>query len=173
MMGLASELGFIDEKGGFKNAGRCLLSDAIATMIGAVFGTSTVTTYVESAAGVAEGGKTGFATMVTAFLFLIALFLVPLTKFVPFCATAPALIMVGLVMMTPILRVNFHDLTEGLPAFLTIIIMPLTYSIANGLMIGIISYTLTKSLSGKWKEVSLTMWVLSALFVFKFMYPLF
>lgn len=173
MMGLASKLGIIDKKGGFKNAGRCLLSDAIATMIGAVFGTSTVTTYVESAAGVAEGGKTGFATLVTGFLFLIALFLVPLTKIIPVCATAPALIMVGLIMMTPILEINFHDITEGLPAFLTIIMMPLTYSIANGLMIGIIAYTLIKSLSGKWKEVSITMWVLSVLFIFKFIYPFF
>ncbi|HEX6988075.1 MAG TPA: NCS2 family permease [Bacillota bacterium] len=165
-IGLATKLGMVDEKGSFPGAGRGLIADATATMFGAVMGTSTVTTYIESAAGVAAGGRTGLTAVVTGVLFLLAAFLSPLALIIPGQATAPALIIVGLLMAEPIKRINLEDYTEALPAFLTLIMMPLTYSIANGLIFGILSYVVFKLISGRWTEVKPTMWVLAVLFVF-------
>jgi len=170
--GLATKLDILDEKGSFKGARELFITDAIGTIIGALMGTSTVTTYVESASGVAEGGRSGLTAIVTGTAFLLTLFFVPFAKLVPGAATAPALIMVGLFMMEPVLKIDLKDITNALPAFLTMIAMPLTYSISNGLMLGIISYTVLKVLTRRWKEVSVTMIVLSAIFMVYLLYPL-
>jgi AGZA family xanthine/uracil permease-like MFS transporter len=170
--GLATKLDIIDDRGSFKGAREAFITDSIGTIIGAVLGTSTVTTYVESASGVAEGGKTGLTSVVTGIAFLSTLFLVPFAKLVPSAATAPALIMVGLFMMEPVLKIDLKDVTNALPAFLTIIAIPFTYSISNGLMLGIISYTILKLLTGRRKEISATMVVLTVVFVIYILYPL-
>jgi len=164
-IGLAMKLGILNEKGSFRGAGRGLIADAIGTMGGAVMGTSTVTTYVESAAGVAAGGPTGLAAVLTGAVFLLAAFFAPLALIIPGQATAPVLIIVGLLMAEPIKRINLEDYTEALPAFLTLIMMPLTYSIANGLIFGILSYVVLKLITGRFRDVKPTMWVLAALFV--------
>jgi AGZA family xanthine/uracil permease-like MFS transporter len=170
--GLATKLDMIDGSGGFRGAKEVFISDSIGTIVGSIFGTSTVTTYVESASGVAEGGRTGLTAIVTGIAFLLTLFFVPFAKLVPSAATAPALIMVGLFMIEPVLKIDLKDVTNALPAFLTMIAMPLTYSISNGLMLGIISYTILKLLTRRWKEISVTMMVLSAIFVIYLLYPL-
>ena len=170
--GLATKLDIIDDKGSFKGAREAFITDAVGTIIGAVLGTSTVTTYVESASGVAEGGKTGLTSVVTGIAFLSTLFLVPFAKLVPSAATAPALIMVGLFMMEPVLKIDLKDVTNALPAFLTIVAIPFTYSISNGLMLGIISYTILKLLTGRRKEISATMIALTVVFVIYILYPL-
>ncbi|MDY6985620.1 MAG: NCS2 family permease [Candidatus Thermoplasmatota archaeon] len=170
--GLATKLDIIDERGSFRGAKEVFITDAIGTIIGSALGTSTVTTYVESASGVAEGGRTGLAAIVTGIAFLLTLFLVPFAKLVPNAATAPALIMVGLFMMEPVLKIDLKDVTNALPAFLTMITMPLTYSISNGLMLGIISYTVLKVLTKRWKDISITMIILSAIFIIYLLYPL-
>jgi AGZA family xanthine/uracil permease-like MFS transporter len=164
-VGLAAKLGIIDKSGSFPGAGKGLVTDSVGTIVGAVSGTSTVTTYVESAAGVAEGGRTGLTAVVTRVLFLASLFIWPLAGVIPPQATAPALIIVGLLMMEPVLKINLSDVTEALPAFLAILMMPLTYSIANGLVAAILGYTVVKLLAGRAREVSPVMWVLAALFV--------
>jgi AGZA family xanthine/uracil permease-like MFS transporter len=133
-----------------------------------MLGTSTVTTYVESAAGVAEGGRTGLTAFTTAILFLLALFVSPLFLMIPGAATAPALVLVGLFMITPIKNIDFEDYTEAIPAFLTIIMMPLAYSIADGIMFGLIGYVILKLLSGKSKDVSLVTIIVAIVFVIKF-----
>ncbi|MGE5485531.1 MAG: NCS2 family permease [Ignavibacteriales bacterium] len=164
-IGLAAKLGIIDNSGSFPGAGRGLVTDAVGTCVGAAAGTSTVTTYVESAAGVAAGGRTGLTAVATGILFLLSLFISPLATAIPTQATAPALIIVGLMMMEPVLKIDFADVTEALPAFLAIVMMPLTYSIANGLIGGILGYVIVKLLAGRTKEVSPIMWVLGLLFV--------
>ncbi|HPP12241.1 MAG TPA: NCS2 family permease, partial [bacterium] len=128
-------------------------------------GTTTVTTYIESAAGVVEGGRSGLTAVVVGLCFALAIFFAPLAGLVPGVAVAPALILVGLFMMEPITRIDFSDIPEGLPAFLTIIMMPLTYNIAHGLAAGLVSYTLINLLAGRWKKVSPLMYVLSVLFL--------
>ena len=133
LVGVASKVGMVDKNGNVKNAGRALLVDAVGTTVGAFLGTSTVTTFVESSAGFAEGARTGLASVVTGILFLIAMFFSPLFVAIPACATAPALIVVGYFMMENIVKIDFSDFTEGVPAFLTIALMPLTYSIGDGL----------------------------------------
>jgi AGZA family xanthine/uracil permease-like MFS transporter len=170
--GLATKLNIIDDRGSFRGARETFITDSIGTIIGAILGTSTVTTYVESASGVAEGGKTGLTSIVTGIAFLSTLFLVPFAKLVPGAATAPALIMVGLFMMEPVLKIDLKDVTNALPAFLTIIAIPFTYSISNGLMLGIISYTVLKLLTGRRKEISGTMMALTIVFVIYILYPL-
>ncbi|MDD3741442.1 MAG: NCS2 family permease, partial [Bacteroidales bacterium] len=166
--GVASKADMIDENGKLPRVKQALLAEAIGTTVGAMLGTSTVTTYVESASGVAEGGRTGLTAFTTAILFGLALFLAPLFLMVPACATAPALILVGSFMMSPVLKINFKDYTESIPAFLTLIIMPLSYSIAEGIVFGFISYVLLKLFSGKRKELSVVMYILAALFIVKF-----
>ncbi len=159
------EAGFVDKDGKVENVDRILEADAVATVAGSLLGTSTTTTYIESASGIANGAKTGFASVVTAILFLLALFFAPLIGIVPGYATAPALIIVGVYMFKNIKQINFSDFTEAIPAFLTIILMPLTYSISTGLSFGFISYIILKSVAGKFEEVSWLMWIIGALSV--------
>jgi AGZA family xanthine/uracil permease-like MFS transporter len=168
LIGLTKKAGLMKEDGSIENLDRALTTDAIGTMASAVVGTSTVTTYVESAAGVAEGGRTGLTAIVFAVLFVISLLFAPLVGLVPGFATAPALIIVGALMMSEVTCICFDDITDAIPVFLTIIMMPLTYSIANGFAFGFVSYTLLKLLSGRAKEVSWVMIVVSAAFVLNF-----
>lgn len=168
LVGVASKANMLDKEGKLPGINKALLADAIGTTFGAILGTSTVTTYVESAAGVAEGGRTGLTSLTTAGLFILALFLAPLFLMVPAAATAPALILVGSFMMSPIQKIDFADYTESIPAFLTIIMMPLTFSIAEGIAFGMVSYVVLKVLSGKHKQVSWMMYILAVLFVIKF-----
>lgn len=168
LVGVASKADMIDENGKLPRVKQALFADAIGTTVGAMLGTSTVTTYVESAAGVAEGGRTGLTAFATAVLFGLALFLAPLFLMVPACATAPALILVGSFMMSPVLKINFKDYTESIPAFFTLIMIPLSYSIAEGIVFGFISYVILKLFSGKRKEISVVMYILAALFIATF-----
>lgn len=168
LAGVSSKAGMLDENGRLPRVGKALMADAVGTIVGACLGTSTVTTYVESAAGVAEGGRTGLTSLATAGMFAIALFFAPLFTMIPAAATAPALVIVGLFMMTPITKINFIDFTEAIPAFLTIVMMPFAYSIADGIVFGMVSYVVLKLLTGRTKEVSKVMWVLALLFVLKF-----
>ena len=158
----------LDKDGNLPKAREALFADAVGTTVGACLGTSTVTTFVESSAGVAEGGRTGLTAIVTAILFLLALIFEPIFSIIPSYATSSALIVVGLFMITSIRNINFEDYTEGLPAFLTIIMMPLSYSIANGIVFGIVSYAVLKLISGKRKEVSAIVYILAILFIIKF-----
>ncbi len=168
LIGVASKANMLTKDGKLPGINKALLADAIGTTFGGILGTSTVTTYVESAAGVAEGGRTGLTSLTTAMLFVLALFLAPLFLMVPAAATAPALILVGSFMMSPVQKIDFADYTESIPAFLTIVMMPLTYSIAEGIAFGMISYVVLKVLSGRYKEVSWMMYLLAVLFVIKF-----
>lgn len=165
LAGVAAKAGYLDEEGNLPKVGSALMADAIGTTIGACLGTSTVTTFVESASGVAEGGRTGLTSLSTAFMFFIALFFAPLFTMIPSAATAPALVIVGLFMMGSVTEMNFEDYTESIPAFLTIIMMPFSYSIAEGIVFGMIGYVVVKTLAGKHKDVSLIMWILSIVFV--------
>lgn len=167
LLGVASKIGITDKDGSFPQIKKALFADALGTTFGAVLGTSTVTSYVESASGVAAGGKTGLTSLSTAMLFVLALFLAPLFLMVPASATAPALILVGLFMITSVVKINFSDMTEALPAFLTIVMMPFAFSIAQGIVFGMLSFVFLKALSGKWKHISITIWVIFVLFVIK------
>ncbi|QIA06675.1 NCS2 family permease [Draconibacterium halophilum] len=168
LVGVSSKAGMLDKEGRVPRVKQALFADSIGTFFGAIFGTSTVTTYVESASGVAEGGKTGLTSLSTAALFLVALFFAPIFTMVPAAATAPALILVGFFMMSPILNIDFDNYTESIPAFITIIVMPLTYSIAEGIVFGMLSFVFLKVLTGKYKDVSVVMAILSVLFILKF-----
>lgn len=168
LVGVSSKAGMLDKDGKVPRVKQALFADAVGTTFGAILGTSTVTTYVESASGVAEGGKTGLTSLTTAALFLVALFFAPLFTMVPAAATAPALVLVGFFMMSPILNINFDDFSESIPAFITIIMMPLAYSIAEGIVFGMLSYVLLKVLTGKFKDLSPVMIVLAILFILKF-----
>lgn len=167
LIGVAAKGNMLDEQGRLPEAKSAFLSDAIATSIGAVLGTSTVTAYVESASGVAEGGRTGLTALTVAVLFLCALFWAPLFLLVPAAATSGAMIIVGLFMISPIAEVDFSDYREGIPAFLTIVIMPLTYNIANGIIFGIISYALLNLCTGRGRQVPLLTYILAVLFICK------
>ncbi|WP_298645787.1 NCS2 family permease [uncultured Proteiniphilum sp.] len=167
LLGVASKIGITDENGNFPQIKRALFADALGTTFGAVLGTSTVTSYVESASGVAVGGRTGLTSLSTAAMFALALFLAPLFLMVPASATAPALILVGLFMITSVVKINFEDMTEALPAFLTIVMMPFAFSIAQGIVFGMLSFVFLKALSGRFKQISATMWVIFALFIVK------
>ena len=168
LVGVSDKAGMLDKQGRVPRVKQALFADAIGTTAGAMLGTSTVTTYVESAAGVAEGGKTGLTSLSVAGMFVIALFFAPVFTMVPGAATAPALILVGFFMMSPILKINFDDYTESIPAFLTILMMPLTYSIAEGIVFGMLAYVLLKLLTGKQKDLTVIMYILAALFILKF-----
>lgn len=168
LIGVATRANMLDKHGRLPNAGKPLLVDAGATSFGALLGTSTVTTYLESASGVAAGGRTGLTAVVVGVLFGIALFFAPILTIVPSAATAPVLIIVGVMMAEAALKIEFTDFTEAVPAFLTIIMMPLTFNIANGFAFGFISYTLVKVAAGRYNEVSPIMYVLSALFLISF-----
>ena len=163
--GVASQAGLLDETGKLPKIRGAFMADSLATSLGAVFGTSTTTTYVESATGIVEGGKTGFTAITTAFCFLLSIFFAPLLLAVPSFATAPALIIVGFYMITPIKELDFSDIGEAVPAYLTIIVMPFAYSITDGISIGIITWTLLNALLGKWKRLSPLMLILTILFL--------
>ncbi|ACL69255.1 NCS2 family permease [Halothermothrix orenii] len=165
LVGVSQQAGYLDEDGNLPKASRALLADAIGTTGGAIFGTSTVTTYVESASGVAEGGRTGLTGVVVSILFFLCLFFKPLVAIVPGAATASALIIVGTMMMSNITKLDWGDFTEVLPAFITMIAMPLTYSIANGIALGFITYPLIKLFTGKEKEVHWLVYVLGVIFI--------
>ncbi len=149
---------------------KMFMADSIATVAGACFGTSTTTTYVESAAGVGAGGRTGLTALSTAVCFALALFLSPIFLAIPGAATAPALVIVGVMMMPSIKRIHWDDYCKAIPAFLTIILMPVSYSISDGILIGVISYVAMHALSGKFKEISIPMWVLAVLFICKYIF---
>ena len=170
LAGVAAKAGYLDEDGNLPNVGPALMSDAIGTTVGACLGTSTVTTFVESASGVAEGGRTGLTALSTAAMFAIALFFAPLFTLIPSAATAPALVIVGLFMMSSVSELDLTEMSEAIPAFLTIIMMPFAYSIAEGIVFGMVSYTVIKVLSGKHKDVSIVMWLLSIIFVLRIIF---
>ncbi len=167
LAGVASKSGMLDEEGKLPRVSKALTADAVGTIFGACMGTSTVTTFVESSAGVAAGGRTGLTSVTTGIMFILALFIAPLFAIIPAAATAPVLVVVGVFMMSAVMEINWHDLTEAVPAFLTIAMMPFAYSIAEGIVFGIVSYTLIKTFTGKAKDVSALMWVLSVLFVLR------
>jgi AGZA family xanthine/uracil permease-like MFS transporter len=168
LVGVASKANMLDEEGRVPRVKQALFADAIGTFFGAILGTSTVTTYVESAAGVSEGGKTGMTALTTAAMFALALLFAPVFVMIPSAATAPALVIVGLFMMSPILKIKFDDFTESIPAFLCIIMMPLTYSIADGIVFGMLSFVALKLFTGRYKEISPVMIVIAILFIIKF-----
>ena len=168
LVGVARKAGLLDERGQLPRIGKALFADSLGTMFGALMGTSTVTSYIESAAGIAEGGRTGLTAVVVSLLFLLALVFSPLVGLIPIQATAPVLILVGVLMMSEIVHIRFDDFTEALPAFLTIIMMPLTYSIAQGLAFGFMSYTVIKFLAGRHQDNSAVTYLLTILFVLHF-----
>lgn len=167
LIGVVSKAGLADEDGNFPQMKKALFSDALGTTVGSILGTSTVTAYVESASGVASGGRTGLTSVSTALFFILALFFAPLFLMVPAAATSPALIIVGLFMISSVAKVNFSDMSEGLPAFLTIVFMPFTYSIAEGIVFGMLSFAFIKVFCGKSKDVSVTVYVIAVLFLLK------
>ena len=168
LIGLSRKANLMQEDGHIPNLDKALITDSVGTMVSACFGTTTATSYIESAAGIAAGGRTGLTAVVTALLFLVALVFAPLVGIVPSFATAPALIVVGALMMQEVVHIKFNDFTIAVPAFLTIIMMPLTYSIASGFGFGFISYALLKTLAGRYKEVSPVMWVICVCFGINF-----
>ncbi|HIV51747.1 MAG TPA: NCS2 family permease [Candidatus Faecalibacterium intestinipullorum] len=170
LIGVASKADMLDEDGRLPRIKGALLADAIATSVGALLGTSTTTTYVESASGVTEGGRTGLTAMTTGVLFLLAVIFSPLFLTIPSFATAPALIVVGFYMLGAVAKIDFNNLSDGIPAFLTIVAMPLAYSISEGIAIGVISWTLLNLLTGKAseKKISPLMYVLTVLFILKY-----
>jgi AGZA family xanthine/uracil permease-like MFS transporter len=170
LVGLGRQAGYLTPEGDLPRAKRALMADAVATTAGAALGTSTVTAYIESATGVAEGGRTGLTAVTAGVLFGLAVFFSPLAAAVPAVATAPALIIVGSLMLKAAVGVSWDDATEAVPAFVTLVAMPLTYSIANGLALGFITYPLIKVLAGRGREVSPLVYVLAALFVLRFAY---
>ncbi|MDU2545876.1 MAG: NCS2 family permease, partial [Finegoldia magna] len=173
LVGVSAKAGMLDEQGKLKEASPALLADAIGTTAGALLGTSTVTTFVESASGVAEGGRTGLTALSTAFFFFLSLFLFPVFGMIPAQATGPALVIVGLFMLSSIKEIDFYDYSEAIPAFITIIAMPFCYSIAEGISFGMISYVLIKILAGKRKDISILMYILAIVFVLRIIWPLF
>ncbi|WP_346726788.1 NCS2 family permease [Feifania hominis] len=170
LIGTAKKNNMLDEDGSMPRMKEALMCDAIATAAGACLGTSTVTTFVESSSGIAEGGRTGLTSFTTAILFLAALFLAPVVGIIPSAATAPALIIVGVLMLSSVKEIEFDDMTEAIPAFLTIAMMPFAYSIAIGIGFGVISYVLLKTFTGKFKDFSWVTVVIALMFVIRFMF---
>jgi AGZA family xanthine/uracil permease-like MFS transporter len=168
LTGLGMKAGYINEQGEFPRVTEAFMADAVGTTTGAIFGTSTVTTYIESASGISEGGRSGFTAVVVAVLFTISIFFIPLLSAIPSFATAPTLIIVGVLMMGSVRYIRWDDPAESIPAFLTILMMPLTYSIADGLAVGLITYPLIKSFQGKFHETNIAMWILAVIFILKF-----
>ena len=165
LMGVAEQGNLKDADGNIKNAKEALLSDAVGTVVGACLGTSTVTSFVESSSGVAAGARTGLSSLVTGLLFIVALFLWPLFSIIPSAATAPALIFVGFLMMKSVTSIDFADPTEGIPAFITIMVMPFAYSISKGIAWGMIAYVIAKVSGKKAKEIPVVTWILAAIFL--------
>ena len=170
LVGVCTKANIVDEKGNIARIKHAFMADSIATTCGAMLGTSTTTTYVESAAGVAQGGRSGLTAFVVAGGFAVALLFSPLFLSIPSAATAPALIIVGLLMLEPVKNIPFDDFSESIPAFVCLITMPLTYSIANGILLGMITYVLMNLITGKSKKLSPVMYVLAVLFILKFIF---
>ena len=170
LIGVASKADMLDKEGKLPRIKGALMADAIATTVGAIFGTSTTTTYVESASGVTAGGRTGLTAVVTGVLFLLSMFFSPLFLAIPSFAIAPALIIVGFYMMGSVVKIEFEDMAEAIPAFLTILFMPLAYSISEGIAVGVISYTLINVICGKSKKITPLMYVLTVLFICKYIF---
>ena len=170
LIGVASKANMLDKDGKLPRIKGALMADAVATTAGAVLGTSTVTTFVESASGVSEGGRTGLTSLTTAVLFLLSLFLSPIFLAIPSFATAPALIIVGFYMLGAVSDINFKDASEGIPAFICIAAMPFFYSISEGIAMGVISYVAINAISGKGKKVSVAMYILALLFILKYIF---
>ena len=168
LVGVSTQAGLFDKDGEIPRVKQALLSDAVGTVAGAVLGTSTVTSYIESTAGVAAGGRTGLSSLFTGLFFILALFFSDLFLLIPASATAPALIVVGFLMMQAVTEIDFRDPTEGIPAFLTIVIMPFSYSIADGLVYGLLSFVLLKALTMKFKDISIISWILFLVFILRF-----
>ena len=169
LVGVTTKAGMVTKEGKIPHLKQAFMVDAIGTTMGAALGTSTVTTFVESAAGVGEGGRSGLTAFVTAVCFLIALFLAPFFLAVPGAATAPVLILVGLMMISSVKNIDFSDYSEAIPAFLCIVFMPMAYSISDGIVLGLMSYVLVNLISGKYKKLTLGMYILAILFSFKFL----
>ena len=170
LIGVCQRAGMVDKDGRIERLNQAFMADSIATTVGAMLGTSTTTTYVESAAGVAQGGRTGLTAFVVGCCFVVALFFSPLFLSIPAAATAPVLIIVGLLMLEPIRNIDFSDYTESIPAFVCIILMPLSYSISDGILMGMICYVLLNMCCGKFKKISITMYILAALFILKYIF---
>ncbi len=169
LVGVCEQAGFVKD-GKIPRVGRALLADAIGTVFGSMTGTSTITSYIESAAGVAAGARTGLSNVLVAALFLVAMFFAPVATAIPGFATAPALILVGALMMQSVARVKWDEFSDALPAFVTILATPLTFSIATGLSLGLISYTVVKIAAGKIREISPLLWILTVLFILRYVY---
>lgn len=171
VVGVSMKAGMVDENGKIDKIGRILMADAVATTVGSCMGASTTTTYIESAAGVGEGGRSGLTALVIACCFALALFLSPLFLAIPAAATGPALVIVGVMMCSSITKIEWDDYSESIPAFLTMLLMPLCYSISEGIMIGVIVYVILNGCSGhgRAKKISVTMWVLAALFLLRYL----
>ena len=170
LVGVCTKAGMTDEKGNISRIKHAFMADSIATTVGAMLGTSTTTTYVESAAGVAQGGRSGLTAFAVACCFAVALLFSPLFLSIPSAATAPALIIVGLLMMEPVKNIPFSDFSESIPAFVCLIMMPLTYSISNGILLGMITYVLMNLVTGKAKKLSPVMYILAVLFILKYIF---
>lgn len=168
LVGVCTKANMVDDKGNIKRIKQAFMADAIATTAGALLGASTTTTYVESAAGVAQGGRSGLTALAVAGCFAVAMFFSPLFLSIPAAATAPALIIVGLLMLEPVVKIPFDDFTESIPAFVCIIMMPMTYSISNGILLGMIAYVLMNVVSGNYKKITPAMYILAVLFMLKF-----
>jgi len=170
LVGVAEQGGFLKKDGTFPRVNRALSADAGGTLLGSLLGTSTITCYIESASGVAAGGRTGLTAVVVGLLFLLSMFLAPLAQSIPAFATSPALIIVGMLMLRVVSQINWEDVSDALPAFVVIISMPFSYSIATGIALGFIFYPLVKLLAGRAKEVKPTVWVLALIFILRFVY---
>lgn len=168
VVGVSVKSGMVDEKGNVDGINKVLMADAVATVAGAMFGTSTTTTYIESASGVSEGGRTGLTSFTIAVCFAIALLFSPLFLAIPGAATGPVLFIVGVMMAAPVKEIDWEDYSEAIPAFVTMLLMPLAYSISDGIMLGMISYVVINAFTGKFKKVSVTMWILAVLFVLRY-----
>ena len=171
LIGVSERAGFLDKEGKLPRAGKALFSDASTTTIGAILGTSTTTTYIESATGIQAGGRTGLTSLVTAGLFFMAMFFWPIFAVIPAFATAPALVIVGVYMVSVVTKIKFDDISELFPAFIVIVLMPLTYSISDSMVFGILSYVVIKVLIGKGRTVSWMMYLLAVVFVLKLVFP--
>jgi AGZA family xanthine/uracil permease-like MFS transporter len=170
LVGLSERVGFLDKSGQLPRANRALMADSVGSVCGGILGTSTVTTYIESASGISVGARTGFANVVTGLLFLVALFFTPLIQAIPSFATSPALVMVGVMMMLPVTKIDWQDVSDALPAFLTLIAIPLTFSISDGLALGFISYPIVKRLGGYGDTVHPIVDVLAVVFIAKYLF---
>ena len=170
VIGVSQKAGFVDEKGNVEDIDKVFMADSIGTVCGACLGTSTTTTYVESSAGVGEGGRTGLTAFSAAMCFVLALFFAPIFLGIPSAATAPALILVGVMMMEPVVRIDWTNFREAIPAFVTLILMPVAYSISDGILIGMITYVVLNALTGKAKQITPTMWVLAVLFIARYIF---